>query len=173
MAAFDYCLEPAVSDSFPAALDSASLPHGDVVVSEPGEGNYVRQLRLGPHPALADEPRDVGGQDRGPNPYEYLLAALGSCTSITLRMYADLKKLPLSRVTVHLRHRKIHARDCADCVNQPDKTVKIDAIERHITLEGALSEAQRQRLLEIANRCPVHQTLMSDIRITTALVAAA
>lgn len=160
-----------MNDVIVSARLPASLPHNEVEVVEAGEGNYVRQLRMGSHFALADEPLDVGGQDAGPNPYEYLLAALGSCTSITLRMYADLKKLPLTRVTVQLKHRKIHARDCAECAGQAAPNAKIDEIERHIVLEGPLSDEQRQRLLEIANRCPVHQTLMSDIRITTALVA--
>lgn len=147
-----------------------SLPHSEVQVVEPGKGNYVRHLRMGPHFAVADEPRDAGGQDAGPSPYEYLLAALGNCTSITVRMYADMKKLPLERITVLLRHRKVHAQDCAECAEAPQKSIKIDQIERHITLEGPLSDEQRQRLLDIANRCPVHQTLTSDLRITTALV---
>ncbi|MGH8446400.1 MAG: OsmC family protein, partial [Solimonas sp.] len=151
----------------------ATLPHNEVLVAEPGEGNYVRHLRLGPHFALADEPAELGGQDLGPNPYELLIAALGSCTSITVRMYADLKKLPLKRITVQLKHRKIHLQDCAECVQQPGKNVKIDEIERHITLEGDLTDEQRQRLLQIADRCPVHQTLKSDIRIVTSLVAPA
>lgn len=148
-----------------------SLPHGEALVVETAAGNYARELRLGPHLVRADEPRDVGGQDLGPNPYEYLLAALGSCTSITLRMYADLKKLPLRQVVVQLRHRKIHAKDCAECAQDPGRPAKIDEIERHITLEGELTDAQRQRLLEIADRCPVHQTLQSKIRIVTSLVA--
>lgn len=160
--------EPAAHTQLPD-----SLPHGEALVVESGAGNYVRELQLGPHRVRADEPADVGGQDVGANPYEYLLAALGSCTSITLRMYADLKKMPLTRVTVHLKHRKIHVQDCADCAEQPQRSVKIDEIERHITLEGELDDEQRQRLLAIANRCPVHQTLMSDIRIVTSLVAAA
>ena len=149
-----------------------ALPQGEVVVEEPGQGNYVRHLRMGSHFALADEPADVGGQDLGPNPYELLLAALGSCTSITVRMYADLKQLPLRRISVRLRHRKIHRADCEACVQDPGRSVKVDEIERHITLEGDLSEAQRERLLQIANRCPVHQTLTSDIRIVTALLPA-
>ena len=151
--------------------EQAALPQGEVVVEEPGQGNYVRHLRMGSHFALADEPVEVGGQDLGPNPYELLLAALGSCTSITVRMYAELKKWPLRRISVRLRHRKIHRADCADCVQDPSLGAKVDEIERHITLEGELSEEQRQRLLQIANRCPVHQTLTSDIRIVTALVA--
>lgn len=161
-----------MNPSVNAAPLPASLPHGEALVIESGAGNFVRDLQLGVHRVRADEPADVGGQDAGPNPYEYLLAALGSCTSITLRMYADLKKLPLTRVTVHLKHRKIHAQDCADCTEQPERHLKIDEIERNITLEGELDDAQRQRLLAIANRCPVHQTLMSEIRITTSLVAA-
>ncbi|NGY03848.1 OsmC family protein [Solimonas terrae] len=151
----------------------ATLPHGEALVAEAGTGNYSCDLRLGPHHGMADEPADLGGQDAGPNPYEYLLAALGSCTGITLRMYANLKKLPLTRVVVQLKHRKVHVQDCADCAEHPERSVKIDEIERHITLEGALDAAQRQRLLAIADRCPVHQTLKSEIRIVTSLVESA
>lgn len=151
-----------------------SLPHAEVQVNEPGQGPHIRHLRMGAHFAIADEPREVGGQDAGPSPYEYLLAALGSCTSMTVRMYADMKKLPLQRVTVLLRHRKVHADDSLETASTATapagKAAKIDQIERYITLEGPLSDEQRQRLLDIANRCPVHQTLGSDIRIDTALV---
>lgn len=148
-----------------------SLPHAEVQVNEPGRGPHIRHLRMGAHFALADEPREAGGQDAGPSPYEYLLAALGTCTSMTVRMYADMKKLPLQRVTVLLRHRKLHATDSVETAGTAGKAVKIDQIERYITLEGPLSDEQRQRLLDIANRCPVHQTLSSDIRIDTALVS--
>jgi putative redox protein len=150
-----------------------ALPHGEVLVADSGNGPYGCELRLGPHHALADEPAEAGGRDSGANPYEYLLAALGSCTSITLRMYAQMKKLPLTRVTVHLKHRKVHVQDCAECAEHAGHAIKVDEIERHIMLEGELDDAQRQRLLAIAERCPVHQTLKSDIRIVTSLVAAA
>ncbi len=146
----------------------APQAHGTVVVHEATVGTYAQHVRMGPHLSAGDEPADAGGDDRGPNPYEYLLAALGTCTSMTLRMYADLKKLPLQRVAVTLRHRKIHAADCADCETRDGK---VDEIERVITLEGELSDAQRQRLLEIANKCPVHRTLTSEIRIVSRLTA--
>jgi putative redox protein len=162
-----------MNDPASASRLPATLPHGEVLVADAGNGPYGCELRLGPHRVLADEPAEAGGQDSGANPYEYLLAALGSCTSITVRMYAQMKKLPLTRVTVHLKHRKIHVQDCAECAEHPERAIKVDEIERHIMLEGALDDAQRQRLLAIAERCPVHQTLKSDIRIVTSLVAAA
>jgi putative redox protein len=140
--------------------------HGQVVVAESGDGPFMQHVRMGRHLAVGDEPTDVGGQDRGPNPYEYLLAALGNCTSMTLRMYANLKKFPLERVQVFLSHRKIHAKDCAECEN---KVGMLDEIERRIELSGPLTDEQRQKLLEIANKCPVHRTLQSEIRIVTAL----
>lgn len=141
-------------------------PHGSVVVHEAGTGRYYQHVRMGVHLADADEPEDVGGQDRGPNPYEFLLAALGTCTSMTLRMYAEMKKLPLERVAVRLVHSKIHAQDCAECETREGK---VDQIEREITLEGPLSDEQRARLLEIANKCPVHRTLTSEIRVVSRL----
>lgn len=142
------------------------VPQGHVVVAESGEGPYTQHVRMGRHLAQADEPQVVGGQDLGPNPYEYLLAALGNCTSMTLRMYANLKKFPLERVQVFLHHRKIHAQDCAECET---KVGKVDEIERRIELSGPLSGEQRQKLLEIANKCPVHRTLTSEIRVVTVL----
>lgn len=147
----------------------SELPHGQVAVAESGEAPFVQQVRMGRHLAVGDEPAEVGGQDLGPNPYEYLLAALGNCTSMTLRMYANLKKFPLERVQVFLSHRKIHAKDCAECET---KVGMLDEIERRIELGGPLTQEQRAKLLEIANKCPVHRTLQSDIRIVTALTDA-
>jgi uncharacterized OsmC-like protein/pimeloyl-ACP methyl ester carboxylesterase len=138
--------------------------HGRGLVRESGDGKFRQAMRLGSHLLYADEPVSVGGDDTGPSPYELLLGALGSCTTMTLRMYADRKKWPLERATVALRHDKRHADDCEDCEK---KDVKIDHIEREITLEGQLSDEQRRRLLEIADRCPVHRTLHSEIRIDT------
>lgn len=120
-------------------------------------------------PILADEPEKVGGTNLGPTPYDLLTASLGACTSMTLRMYADRKDWPLEAVTVDLRYRKIHARDCEQCETETDEG-KIDHIEREIRLEGDLDEEQRKRLLEIADRCPVHKTLHGDIHIESRLV---
>ena len=111
-------------------------------------------------PLVADEPRQVGGTNTGPTPYDYLLTALGSCTAMTLRMYADKKEWPLEAVTVRLSHRKIHARDCAECESAEGF---VDTIEREVDLEGPLDDAQRARLLEIADRCPVHKTLHGEV----------
>jgi len=138
----------------------------NVRVSEAGEGRFAQLIEARQHRLRADEPVAVGGDDSGPGPYDLLLAALGACTSMTVRMYADLKKLPLKRVSVELKHDKVHATDCAECET---KEGKIDKIERVITLEGDLDDAQRQKLLEIANKCPVHRTLHSEVWIPTRL----
>ena len=145
---------------------SEATPPGVVIVEDSDAGPLAETIRSGVHVLRADEPVANGGNDTGPGPYDYLLAALGSCTAMTLRMYARMKKLPLQKVTVRLKHEKIHATDCAECET---KEGKIDRIERLIELEGALSDEQRQRLLEIANRCPVHRTLSSEISIPTRL----
>ena len=113
---------------------------------------------------LADEPVAAGGQDFGPGPYDFVLAGLGACTSMTMRMYADRKSLPLDRVTVTLMHKKIHAEDCAECET---RVGMLDQIDRVISIEGALDADQRKRLMEIADKCPVHRTLTSEIRIVT------
>jgi putative redox protein len=139
---------------------------GSVTVAETREGKFTQAIAVGKHRLLADEPASAGGGDRGPSPYDLLLAGLGACTSMTVRLYADLKRLPLDKVTVRLRHEKVHAQDCAECDTREGK---IDRIEREIELEGALDDAQRARLLEIANKCPVHRTLHSEVWIPTRL----
>ena len=121
---------------------------------------------MGDHSLIADEPTTGGGTDTGPTPYDLLLGALGACTSMTLSIYADRKKWPLEEVTVRLRHTGVHAVDCADCETKP---VKMDRIDCEIELGGPLSDEQRARLVEIAQRCPVHTTLASEIKIETTL----
>ena len=135
-----------------------------VVVRETRNSKFQQTITLGPHHMLADEPVAAGGEDSGPGPYDFLLAGLGACTSMTMRLYADRKTLPLDRVTVTLKHSKIHAEDCAECET---RTGMLDQIDRVIKIEGALDEDQRKRLMEIADKCPVHRTLTSEVRIVT------
>jgi len=146
------------------------LPIDGVLVEETRNGKFEQAIIAGAHRYLADEPVSVGGNGSGPSPYEYLLAGLGACTSMTIRLYADLKKLPLAHVSVRLRHDKIHALDCENCET---KEGKIDRIDREITLEGDLSDEQRAKLMEIAEKCPVHRTLHSEMDIRTRERAAA
>jgi len=140
-------------------------PH-EVVVTEVGK-TLAQRIRAGRHEFRADEPVPAGGSDAGPDPYALLLAALGACTSMTLRMYADRKGWPLEGVTVRLSQSKIHARDCAECEVKDDS--RIDRMTREIELSGPLSGEQKARLVEIANRCPVHRTLKGQIEIVTRL----
>ena len=137
-----------------------------VLVNETREGKFTNQITVGRHVIRADEPLASGGMDTGLSPYDLLCAALGACTAMTIRLYADLKGIPLERVSVELKHDKIHASDCADCET---KEGRIDRIERLIRLEGDLDDAQRQKLLEIADKCPVHRTLHSEVHIPTRL----
>jgi len=150
-----------------AAADAAPPPvPGKVVVQETRQGKFSQTVVMGQHVIHADEPVAAGGTDSGPSPYDLLLAALGACTSMTMRMYADLKGFPLERATVELKHDKIHAADCSECETRDGK---IDRIERIIHLEGPLSGEQRAKLLEISNKCPVHRTLHAEVSIPTRL----
>ena len=148
-----------------ATIGRGTAELGTVVVSGDAAG-FAQEIAAGRHSLTADEPISVGGTDTGPTPYDFLLTAIGSCTSMTLAMYARRKRWPLEAVTVRLRHAKIHAADCEACET---KDARIDRIERDIELTGVLSEDQRARLLEIANQCPVHRTLTSEIHIQTRL----
>jgi putative redox protein len=144
-------------------------PRDTVLVHETRAGKFQQEITIGPHRLLADEPTSAGGDDSGPSPYDLLAAALGACTAMTVRLYADRKAFPLERVRVSLRHEKIHASDCSECET---KEGRIDRIERLIELEGPLDEAARAKLLEIADKCPVHRTLHSEVFVPTRLVDA-
>lgn len=145
------------------------LGKGDTLVAERGGGKFAQAVLAGGHRLAADEPESYGGDDSGPSPYDLLLAALGSCTAMTIRMYADHKKLPLGKVAVRLSHEKIHAEDCRDCET---KDGKVDQITREIEVVGGkLTKKQKQRMLEIADKCPVHRTLTSEVKIRTKLKA--
>lgn len=136
---------------------------GEVLITELDK-KFLRGLFTDRHQSMSDEPKQVGGQDLGPSPYDLLLMALGACTSMTLRMYANLKKLQLDDIEVRLQHDRVYADDCTNCAESGDK---VERITRKIRLKGNLSEAQRTRLLEIADRCPVHRTLESHPEIRT------
>jgi putative redox protein len=161
---------PLLADRDRLALQTeAEATAGRIIVTDSGRGRFEQLLFNGRHSLVADEPVADGGADAGPGPYDLLLMALGSCTSMTLRLYASRKHWPLERVVVRLTHDKRHAEDCRDC---PDKETMIDHIDRSIELIGTLAEDQRERLLEIANKCPVHRTLTSTIQISTSLKTA-
>ncbi|MEK9278790.1 MULTISPECIES: bifunctional alpha/beta hydrolase/OsmC family protein [unclassified Bradyrhizobium] len=145
------------------AMDLAEAPR-QVVVQETRKSKFNQIVSVGPHRLVADEPVAVGGEDAGPGPYDFLLAGLGACTSMTMRLYADRKSLPLDRVTVTLKHSKIYAKDCAECETREGM---LDQIDRVIAMEGTLDAEQRKKLMEIADKCPVHRTLTSEIRIVT------
>lgn len=150
-------------DAVPAQATEAEQPRR-VTVQETGQSKFQQEVTAGPHHLIADEPASAGGEGSGPNPYDFLLTGLGACTSMTMRMYADRKSLPLDRVTVTLNHSKIYAKDCEECET---KTGMLDQIERVIAIEGNLDAEQRSKLMEIADKCPVHRTLTSEVRIVT------
>lgn len=161
---------PLLADRDRLALQTeAEATAGRVIVTDSGQGRFEQLLFAGRHLMAADEPVADGGADAGPGPYDLLLMALGACTSMTLRLYASRKHWPLERTVVRLTHDRRHSDDCRDC---PDKDMLIDHIDCAIELIGPLEATQRERLLEIANRCPVHRTLTAPIRIVTSLVAA-
>jgi putative redox protein len=148
----------------PVATPAAPQP--SVHVRGAGRGAFAETLDDGRHTLLADEPVAAGGDDLGPGPYELLLMALGACTAMTLRMYARRKQWPLTDVRVTLRHSRDYARDCAECDKKP---VLLDRIEREIEIDGTLDDAQSAKLLEIADKCPVHRTLSQPVAIRTTL----
>lgn len=145
---------------------SESLGSPKVEVRGDASG-FAQHIEVGKHRLVSDEPLSAGGTDTGPGPYELLLAALGSCTSMTLALYARRKQWPLEQVTVRLRQSRIYAEDCADCET---KVGMLDKIDREIILAGPLSAEQRSRLLEIADKCPVHRTLSSEVLIESKLL---
>jgi uncharacterized OsmC-like protein/alpha/beta superfamily hydrolase len=151
----------------PAPVRIDRVPAGKVHVAERRTGKFANIVRTSNHVLYADEPVSVGGTDTGLSPYEFLSAALGACTSMTLRMYADLKKLPVEAIAVEVTHAKIHAQDCAECETQEGK---IDRLEREIRITGDLDAMQRAKLLEIADKCPVHRTLHAEVEIVTKIV---
>jgi putative redox protein len=136
------------------------------VVTRTEGGSFRTEVRARGHGLVADEPADVGGSDEGPTPYELLTAALGTCTGMTLQLYAGRKEWPLDEAVVRLTHEKVHAEDCDHC---DENGGKVDRIVRDIELVGDLDDGQRERLLEIANKCPVHRTLTGDIRVVSRL----
>ena len=136
----------------------------EIVVSS--SGFLKQEITAGTHQFIADEPREAGGTDAGPDPYSYLLAALGACTSMTLQLFARRKQWPLERVTVRLHNDRIHAADCITCATTDGM---IDRIQRVISLTGPLTDEQKTRLLEIANKCPLHKTITSEISIISSL----
>jgi putative redox protein len=147
--------------------DSELVASGDRVVSRTGARGFRTDLRVRRHALVADEPASVGGTDTGPTPYDLVVAGLGACTSMTLRMYADRKGWPLEEIRVRLRHRKLHRKD--EAVNEEGGDERLDRMDREIELVGDLDDGQRSRLLEIAERCPVHRTLEAGVRVETAL----
>jgi len=164
MAAWAARYLPAAEDPDSGTSPAAPARREVVVVTESGARPYGQRITAGGHQLVADEPAAIGGSDSGPTPYDLLLAGLGACTAITVRMYADRKGWPLRQTTVRLRHRRIHATDCASCET---RTGQLDQIERELQFEGELTDDQRARLMDIAERCPVHRTLHSEVLVAT------
>ena len=155
----------------PAEAERSNNASDDIVVSETGAGKFQNTVSVGSHRLLADEPASVGGLDSGPSPYDYLAIALAACTSMTLRIYAEYKHLSMGRLTVRVNHGKVPVEHCADCGSAVEGRVgKIDRFERVISVEGSLDAAVRERLVEIANKCPVHRTLEAGAAVVTKIV---
>ena len=134
-----------------------------------GTDHYHTEISAGNHELVADEPQSAGGTDHGPDPYALLLSALGACKAITVRMYADRKQWPLERLELTLTHERVHANDCEDCEHEDGL---ISVIECHVAPHGDLSDEQRARLLEIADKCPVHKTITGPNHVRTRLAGA-
>jgi uncharacterized OsmC-like protein len=156
-----------MSEALSSTEGLAGAPDSADVIVRGGVGGFAQEIMAGSHPLSSDEPVALGRTDLGPTPYALLLAALGACTSMTVTLYAKRKGWPLENVTVWLKHSRIHASDCADCDTEAGM---LDQIDRHIRFSGPLTEEQRQRLLEMADKCPVHRTLTSEIKIRTTQV---
>ena len=151
-------------DTLPAPSDE----HAAIRVAETGGGKFQNYVIAGRHRMFADEPADVGGLDSGPSPYDFLSVSLAACTSMTLRMYAAFKKIDVGTIAVEVLHDKVHAKDCADCAEElRDRPGKIDRFERRITISGDIDEALEKKLLEIADKCPVHRTLEARAAVVT------
>jgi uncharacterized OsmC-like protein/alpha-beta hydrolase superfamily lysophospholipase len=158
-----------LSRYIPADTHQEDDVHGNVRVMETGEGRFQNMVRAGRHRLFADEPEKMGGLGSGPTPYDFLSIALGACTSMTLRLYADRKNIPLGRVIVDVAHEKVHAVDCSDCATDAPPGAKIDRFTRTIALDTALTDELRAKIIEIANKCPVHRTLESSSSVSTSV----
>jgi len=150
-----------MDSSTAATSDQTNTRPADVVVRGNVSG-FLQEVVSGKHRLRADEPVSAGGGNAAPGPYDYLLIALGVCTSMTVGLYARRKEWPLESITVSLRHSRIHAKDCEECET---KEGMLDRIETEIELTGSLNSEQRAKLIEIAAKCPVHRTLKSEINI--------
>jgi uncharacterized OsmC-like protein/pimeloyl-ACP methyl ester carboxylesterase len=149
---------------------AADKPQGEAPVDETSSGKFQNVVQAGSHRLFADEPESVGGLDSGPSPYDFLSIALGACTSMTLRLYAEHKKLALGPIAVDVSHAKIHARDCAECTEaERGGNARIDRLERVISVDGDLPDKLREKLLELADRCPVHRTLEAGAKVKTVI----
>jgi uncharacterized OsmC-like protein/alpha-beta hydrolase superfamily lysophospholipase len=144
--------------------------HGSVRVMETGEGRFQNMVRAGRHRLFADEPEEMGGLDSGPTPYDLLSIALGACTSMTLRLYANHKSIPLGRISVDVAHEKVHAVDCTNCARGASPDAKIDRFTRTIAVDTELTDALREKIIDIANKCPVHRTLESSSVVSTSVI---